>query len=91
MDPPWWLAVFGAPRWANDDDDGAPVAWRDPAGAAAVAGAEAGVNRRESRRGRREGLRRSNVPELFYAARPGCYSDGDRNRCRRCPVYSNRR
>lgn len=26
MDPPWWSAVSGALRRANDDDDGAPVA-----------------------------------------------------------------
>lgn len=91
MDPPWWLAVSDALRRANDDDDGAPVAWRDPAGAAAAAGAEAGADHRENRRGRREEPRRSNVPELFFATRPGCCSDGDHYRCRRCLVCSNRR
>lgn len=91
MDPPWWLAVSGALRRANDDDDGAPVAWRDLTGAAAAAGAKAEAGRRGNRRGRRGEPRRSNVPELFFVTRPGCCSDGDRCRCRRCLACSNRR
>lgn len=91
MDPPWWLAVSDALRRANDDDDGAPVAWRDLTRVAAAEEAKAGADRQENRRGRREEPRQSNVPELFFATRPGYCSDEDQYRCRRYLACSNRR